>query len=40
VPYLERGDHVPDVTALADAVRNGAVAREALTGDQDRVDGA
>jgi histidine ammonia-lyase len=40
VPYLDSGAHVPDVSALADAVRNGAIARDALTGDDDRVDGA
>jgi hypothetical protein len=40
VPYLDTGDHVPDITALADAVRTGSVAREALIGDMAGVDGA
>lgn len=40
VPYLESGRHVPDITALADAVRNGVVAREVLTGEMAVVDGA
>jgi histidine ammonia-lyase len=39
VPYLEAGDHVPDITALADAVRSGAVKREVLDGEMAGVDG-
>jgi histidine ammonia-lyase len=39
VPYLELGDHVPDITALADAVRSGAVRREVLNGEIAGVDG-
>jgi len=38
VPYLESGDHVPDVTALAEAVRSGAFGRETLSGDGAGVD--
>ncbi|HEY8845630.1 MAG TPA: aromatic amino acid lyase, partial [Candidatus Limnocylindrales bacterium] len=38
--YLESGDHVPDVTALAEAVRSGAFGRETLSGDGAGVDGA
>jgi hypothetical protein len=40
VPYLDSGDHVPDITALADAVRIGVVAREVLSGEMAGVDGA
>jgi len=40
VPYLDSGDHVPDVTLLADAVRSGALGREALGGEIAGVDGA
>lgn len=40
VPYLDSGDHVPDVTPLADAVRSGALGREALGGEMAGVDGA
>jgi histidine ammonia-lyase len=40
VPYLDMGDHVPDVTPLADAVRSGALGREALGGEMAGVDGA
>jgi histidine ammonia-lyase len=40
VPYLDSGDHVPDVTALADMVRSGGLGREALSGELAGVDGA
>ena len=40
VPYLESGDHVPDVTALAEAVGSGAFGQEALSGDGAGVDRA
>jgi histidine ammonia-lyase len=40
VPYLESGDHVPDITALAEAVRSGAFGKETLSGDGAGVDGA
>jgi histidine ammonia-lyase len=40
VPYLESGDNVPDVTALADAVRSGAFGGETQSGDGAGVDRA
>ena len=40
VPFLDSGDHVPDVTALAEAVRSGRLGREVLTGEMAGVDGA
>ncbi|HEX3427776.1 MAG TPA: aromatic amino acid ammonia-lyase [Candidatus Limnocylindrales bacterium] len=40
VPYLRSGDHVPDVTALADAVRDGSLSREVVAGETAGVDGA
>jgi histidine ammonia-lyase len=40
VPYLDSGDHVPDVAPLADAVRSGALGREVLGAEMARVDGA
>jgi histidine ammonia-lyase len=40
VPYLDSGDHVPDVTALAETVRSGRLGREVLTGELAGVDGA
>ena len=40
VPYLDSGDHVPDVTALAEAVWSGRFGREVLTGELAGVDGA
>jgi histidine ammonia-lyase len=40
VPFLDSGDHVPDVAALAAAVRSGRFGNEVLTGETDGVDGA
>jgi histidine ammonia-lyase len=40
VPYLDSGDHVPNVTPLAVVVASGALGREALGGDMAGVDGA
>ena len=40
VPFLESGDHVPDVTALAESVQSGRLGREVLTGEMAGVDGA
>jgi histidine ammonia-lyase len=40
VPYLESGDHVPDVTPLAGAVRSGAFGLAALDGETAGVDGS
>ena len=40
VPFLDSGEHVPDITALAEAVRSGRLGREVLTGELARVDGA
>jgi histidine ammonia-lyase len=40
VPFLDAGDHVPDVTGLATAVRSGRFGRDVLTGGIAGVDGA
>ena len=40
VPFLDSGDHVPDVTALAERVRSGRLGREVLAGEMAVVDGA